>query len=60
MTFELYVAAINQLAEQSGATDPGEPYCDGEAWRDAFNDGLTPAEAWGEEVAAAFGDAETR
>ena len=41
--FAAYVAAIQALAEECGATDPGEPYCDAEAWRDAFTNGLTPA-----------------
>lgn len=51
--FEAYVEHIQKLAEACGATDPGKPYCESEAWLDAFNDGLTPAEAWSEEVAAA-------
>jgi hypothetical protein len=53
MTFEQYVAEIQKLAEACGATDPGKAYCDAESWRDGFNDGLTPAEQWSEEVSAA-------
>ena len=54
--FAAYVAAIQALAEECGATDVGVPYCDAEAWRDAFTDGLPPASAWAEEVSNAFGD----
>lgn len=53
MDFDQYVAEIQKLAEACGATDPGKPYCEAEAWRDAYNDGMTPADAWGEEVHAA-------
>lgn len=53
MTYEEYVAAIQSLAERDGATDPGKPYCDPEAWREAFNNGTTPAEIWAEECHAA-------
>lgn len=53
MDFEAFVAEIQKLAEASGATDPGKPYCDAEAWREAYNDGCTPQEAWSEEVSAA-------
>jgi hypothetical protein len=53
MDFDQYVAEIQKLAETCGATDPGKPYCEAEAWRGSFNDGLTPAEAWSEEVSAA-------
>jgi len=51
--FQAYVDAIQKLAEGCGATDPGKPYCEPEAWLDAFNDGLSPSEAWSEEVSAA-------
>lgn len=53
MTFEAFVAEIQKMAELCGATEPGKPYCDAEAWRAAFDDGLSPEEAWGEEVSAA-------
>lgn len=53
MTFEQYVAEIQKLAEACAATDPGKPYCEAEAWRDAYNDDVAPSEAWSEEVAAA-------
>lgn len=53
MDFDQYVAAIQKLAEACGATDAGKPYCEAEAWRDAYNDGLPPDEAWSEEVSAA-------
>lgn len=49
LTFEQYVAAIQALAERDEATLPGTPYCDAEAWREAYDEGITPAEAWGEE-----------
>jgi hypothetical protein len=51
MTFKQYVAEIQALAEQFGAVEQGQPYCDAEAWRDAFKHGASPAEAWAEEVA---------
>lgn len=51
--FEWYVDEIQKLAEACGGADHGKPYCEAEAWRESFNDGLTPAEAWSEEVAAA-------
>lgn len=54
MTFEDYVAELQQMAVECGATDPGKPYCDPEAWREAFEEGLTTGEAWrAEEEAAA-------
>lgn len=53
MTFEEYITAIQKLAEAAGATSVGIPYCDVEAWREAFNDGVPPQEAWDEEVSAA-------
>lgn len=53
MDFETYVAAIQKLAESSGASENGKPYCEAEAWRDSYNNGLSPAEAWSEEVASA-------
>lgn len=53
MTFEDYVAKIQKLAEACGATDPGKPYCDAETWRDAYEQGVTPAEVWQGEVDAA-------
>lgn len=53
MSFADYVAEIQKLAEECGATDPGKPYCDADAWRDAFDDGLTVGEAWREECLAA-------
>jgi hypothetical protein len=51
--FEAFVAEIQALAERDGATDPGVPYCDAEAWRDAYDDGLSPGEVWQEECDAA-------
>ena len=54
MTFAEYVSEINDLARRCDAIPDGEEnYCDPEAWRDAYQDGMTPAEAWGEEVSAA-------
>jgi len=51
--FQEFVAEIQKLAEACGATDQGKPYCDAEAWREAFNEGMSPAEAWREECLAA-------
>lgn len=53
MDFDTFVAEIQKLAEACGATDAGKPYCEAEAWREAFHGGLSPAEAWDEEVSAA-------
>lgn len=53
MSFEQYVAAINALAARDGFSERGKPYCDAEAWRDAYDDGLTPSEAWADEKHAA-------
>lgn len=53
MTFEQYVSEIQRLAEENKATDKGKRYCEDEAWREAFNEGLTPKEAWLEECSAA-------
>lgn len=53
MTFEEYVDAIQKLAEAQDATAPGKPYCDAEAWRNAFDEGMSPNEAWREEMRAA-------
>lgn len=52
MTFEQYVAELQALAEAHDATDTGKPYCDPENWRDQFNEGMSPAEAWREEMRA--------
>lgn len=49
-TFEQYVAAIDALAFKDDQLELGETYCDAKAWRDAYDDGLTPEEAWAEEV----------
>lgn len=53
MEFDQFVAEIQKLAEACGATDPGKPYCEPEAWREAWLDDLSPADAWAEEVHAA-------
>lgn len=53
MPFDQYVAAIQTCAEVEGATQRGVPYCEPEAWRDSYNDGMTPKEAWHEEMLAA-------
>ena len=54
MTFEQYVPEINNLARCCGAiSDDEENYCNPEAWRDAYQHGLTPAEAWEEKAYAA-------
>ncbi len=46
MDFDQYVARINELAAADGGPSP---YCDAAAWRDSFDDGMTPAEAWASE-----------
>lgn len=51
--FALFVAQIQSLAWRDGACPQGELYCAPEAWRDAFDDGLTPKKAWQEERWAA-------
>jgi hypothetical protein len=56
MTIIEFSAAIQALAERDGATDPGVAYCEPEAWQDALAAGLTPAEAWAEEVSIAAAD----
>lgn len=55
MTFEEYVAEVQRLAEACGATLVGKQYCQPDAWRDSFDDGLSPEEAWSEEASAAAG-----
>ena len=52
MTFEEYVRAIQALAEADGTTDAGMPYCPPETWRESYEDGLEPDEAWDEERSA--------
>jgi hypothetical protein len=49
MTFEEYVARINELAGKDDALDNTGRYCDAEAWREFYHDGSTPEEAWAEE-----------
>ena len=51
--FTLYVASVQALAEQDGVTEPGKPYCDPQAWRGAWEDGMTPDEAWSDQKRAA-------
>lgn len=53
MDFETYVAAIQKLAEACGATEVGVPYCEAEAWRDSYDNGIPHSEAWSAEVSAA-------
>lgn len=53
LSFEAFVAAINLLAVKAEACQPGEDYGEAEIWRDAYADGMTPEEAWDEEVYAA-------
>ena len=50
-TFKEYVQKINDLAVAAGVAEPGVPYCDAEAWRDSYNEELSPEDAWAEEVA---------
>lgn len=53
MTYDAYVDAINAKAVAFGWCAEGDDYCDREAWRDSYKDGLTVNEAWAEEVDAA-------
>jgi hypothetical protein len=50
--FRKYVDRINDLAQKANMTDPGIPYADDDSWRDAFNDGMSPEDAWNEELTA--------
>jgi hypothetical protein len=49
MTFDEYVAAITALAAKDNALDSTGKYCDPDAWRDFYEDGSSPEEAWAEE-----------
>ena len=53
MTFEEHCAAVDVLALKCGALDAGQSYTAQtgvECWREGFDDGMTPAEAWSEEM----------
>lgn len=53
LKFDAFVAAIQALAEKDGAAEPGKPYCDAEAWRACFDEGMTAEDAWKAERDAA-------
>lgn len=53
LKFDTFVAAIQALAEKDGATEAGKPYCEAEAWRACFDEGLTAEDAWKAERDAA-------
>lgn len=49
MTFDEFVAAINELARADDAVGSTGKYCDAEAWLDFYEDNMSPEEAWTEE-----------
>ena len=56
MTFEEWLAKIDALAVARGAADQGQSYVGWtgkDRWRDMFDEGMDPDEAWGEEEDAA-------
>ena len=53
MTLKEYAAAIDKIAVKHAAIEEGQSYCEYEAWKDSYDDGLSPEEAWEEECAAA-------
>lgn len=50
MSFDEYTAAIDKLARKYDAASDGKPYCDPEAWREYYEDGASPEEAWASEM----------
>lgn len=46
LAFAEYVDAINSLAIKYGAVGDSGIYADAEAWREFFEDGFSPEEAW--------------
>jgi hypothetical protein len=52
LTLEQYHAEICRLAIERKLIEPGETMYDAEAWRDAYDEGLSPDEALSEEVLA--------
>ena len=53
MSFEEFVNETNRLADADGAVRSDGLYCEPAAWRGMYDDGMSPAEAWREERAAA-------
>ena len=53
MAFDVFVATIQAVAVREGWTLPGVPYCDAEAWREQYDEAMTPDEAWDSERDAA-------
>ena len=56
MKFEEWLAAIDALSDAEGArSEDGRSYTEmtgRDCWRDAFDDGLSPQDAWSEEKLA--------
>jgi hypothetical protein len=51
MKFEDWLAAVDALADENGGSFPSYTQMTGvECWREAYDDGLTPDEAWSEEM----------
>lgn len=46
LSFKEYVAAMNALAQKDGCVDSTGIYCDGDNWRDNYDEGLSPEESW--------------
>ena len=52
MTYEEYVGEIHVIAIKFGWATESTPYADFGSWLDAFEEGLTPQEAFDEDVYA--------
>lgn len=50
MTFAQFVERINELAQKAGLADKSGRYCADDEWIDAYEDGLSPREAWKTEM----------
>lgn len=48
-TFELWLAELDALAAAEGCDTPYTQQTGPECWRESYDDGMTPAEAWAEE-----------
>ncbi len=53
--FKLWIAELSELMKKEWGADLNGLGYDPEAFREMFDDGLTPKEAWSEEVSAAAG-----
>lgn len=50
-TFEAWLAELNQIAGDAYGVPPMTAHTGEDCWHDMFEDGMTPHEAWDEEVA---------